>query len=132
MVRPLPDVPERHTSVMHEQLQRGIQLFNDEQFFQCHEVLEEAWTPERGQRQLFLQALIHLAVGFYHCQRANPVGAGRQLRKGLGKLDTFLPSCEGIDTARLHRETLAALERIEAGTPLFTYPQIHTSSAAAS
>jgi hypothetical protein len=39
-----------------------------------------------------------------------------------------LPSCEGIDTARLHREGLTALEQIEAGTPLSMYPRIHTAS----
>jgi len=44
-------------------LHRGIELFNDAKFFECHEVLEEAWTPERGPRRLFLQALIHVAVG---------------------------------------------------------------------
>ena len=113
---------------MDELLQRGIRLFNDHEFFECHEVLEEAWKPERGPRRLFLQALIHLAVGLYHCQRSNPVGAGRQLRKGLKKLATYLPSCEGIDTARLHQEAVAALKQIEAGAPLSTYPQIHTSS----
>jgi len=60
------------------------------------------------------------------------VGAGYQLRKGLKKLAAWLPSCEGIDTARLHRDALAALQRIEAGAPLSAYPQIHTSSAAGS
>lgn len=117
---------------MDELLQRGIQLFNRHEFFQCHEVLEEAWMPERGPRRLFLQALIHFAVGFYHCERANPVGAGHQLRKGLKKLAAYLPSCEGIDTARLHREALAVLERIEAGVAIAECPQIHTSSAAGS
>jgi hypothetical protein len=117
---------------MDELLQRGIQLFNNREFFQCHEALEEAWTAEAGSRRLFLQALIHLAVGFYHCERTNPAGASSQLQKGFCKLALYLPSCEGIDTARLHRETLAALEQIEAGVPLSAYPQIHTSSAASS
>ena len=40
---------------MDRLLRRGIQLFNDGEFFECHEVLEEAWTPERGPRRLFLQ-----------------------------------------------------------------------------
>ena len=66
--------------------QRGIHLFNSRQFFECHEVWEEVWTPERGPRRLFLQSLIHFAVGLYHTERGNPVGAGRQLRKGLRKL----------------------------------------------
>ena len=115
---------------MDKQLQHGIRLFNDEEFFQCHEILEEAWTAEAPPRRLFLQALIHFAVGLYHCQRGNPVGASRQLRKGLKKLDAYMPSCERIDTGRLYRDALAALERIDAGIPLSAYPKIHTSSGA--
>ena len=90
-----------------ERVQQGIDLFNSRQFFVCHEVLEEVWTPERGPRRLFLQSLIHVAVGFYQCRRGNPEGAARQLRKGLRKLAPYLPSCEGIDTARLHADALA-------------------------
>ena len=60
-------------------------------------------------RRLFLQSLIHFAVGLYHAERGNPVGAARQLRKGLRKLAGYLPACEGIDTARLHAEGLIGL-----------------------
>ena len=109
---------------MDERLETGIRLFNDRHFFECHEVLEEAWTPERGPRRLFLQALIHFAVAFYHCERRNPAGAVRQLRKGIRKLGAYLPSNEGIDTERLHRDALVALERIEAGDEVSEYPQI--------
>lgn len=113
---------------MDERLRKGIELFNNGEFFQCHEVLEEAWTPERGPRRLFLQALIHIAVGFYHCQRGNSAGACSQLRKGLRKLAVYLPECEGIDTERLYREALAVLERIETGTAALEYPQIFVRS----
>jgi hypothetical protein len=109
---------------MDELLERGIHLFNSRHFFECHEVWEEVWTPERGPRRIFLQSLIHFAVGLYHVERGNPVGAARQLRKGLRKLAAYLPDCEGIDTARLHGDGLIALERIEAGAA-FEYPQIH-------
>jgi len=114
---------------MDELLRRGIQLFNDREFFACHEVWEEAWTPERGPRRLFLQSLIHVAVGFYHCQRGNPAGATRQLRKALRKLSAYLPSCEGVDTGRLHRDAASVLECIEAGATVPAFPRIHTSSA---
>ena len=112
-----------------ERLERGIRLFNHHEFFECHEVLEEEWTPERGPRRLFLQSLIHMAVAFYHEQRGNPVGAVRQLRKGLRKLAPYLPACEGIDTLRLHRDALAALARIESGGPVADPPSIHTVAA---
>jgi len=110
---------------MDDLLHRGIRLFNDRHYFECHEVLEEAWTPERGPRRLFLQSLIHLAVGLYHVERANFVGATRQFRKGLRKLAAYLPQCEGIDTARLHREAEAVLRRIEAGDAAFERPRIY-------
>lgn len=106
-------------------LERGIALFNHGEYFECHEVLEAAWTPERGPRRLFLQALIHMAVGFYHSERNNHTGALRQLRKGLRKLTAYLPSCERVDTARLEREVLAVLHAIEAGSGVSTYPRIH-------
>jgi hypothetical protein len=78
---------------------------------------------------MFLQALIHLAVAFYHWERGNPAGAERQLNKGLGKLALYLPSCEGIDTERLHREACAVLRQIEAGAVVSSYPQVHLHSA---
>ena len=109
-------------------IEHGIRLFNEGEFFVCHEVLEAEWTPERGPRRLFLQSLIHLAVGLYHAGRGNPAGAVRQLRKGLRKLAGYLPECESIDTARLYRDALAALEAIEAGAP-FEPPRIHRPAA---
>jgi uncharacterized protein len=111
--------------VRDEQLGSGIRLFNAGQFFECHEVLEEAWKPERGPRRLFLQSLIHLAVASYHTERNNPAGAMRQLRKGLRKLAPYLPTCEGIDTARLYRDAAAALEQVEAGGQEVSHLRIH-------
>ena len=111
-----------------ELFQRAVQLFNNREFFECHEALEEAWMPERGARRLFLQGLIHVAVGFHHSQHGNLAGASRQLHKGLYKLNAYLPTCEGIDTARLCREVLSVIERLEAGGVVAGYPQIHTSS----
>ncbi len=95
--------------------QKGIQLFNEGKFFECHEVLEEIWTPERGPRRLFLQSVIHIAVGLYHHQRGNPAGAERQLRKGLRKLAGYLPDYEGIDTHRLYRDAQVCLDSVLQG-----------------
>jgi len=103
---------------------RGIELFNRREFFECHEVLEDLWRPERGVRRLFLQGVIHLAVGFYHHRQGNQAGAVRQLRKGLKKLAGYLPEFEGVDTALLHRESMARLEQIGRGERLESFPEI--------
>jgi uncharacterized protein len=99
----------------HPLLHRGIELYHAGAFFECHEVLEDLWRPMRGPHRLFLQALIHFAVAFYHLERRNPEGAERQLNKGLKKLAGYLPVYEGLDTAALHREGLICLARIRAG-----------------
>jgi hypothetical protein len=49
----------------------------------------------------------------------------RQLRKGLRKLAPYLPTCEGIDTARLYRDAAAALEQVEAGGQEVSHLRIH-------
>ena len=114
---------------MTERVRHGLELFNRGEFFECHEVLEAEWTPERGARRLFLQALIHVAVGLYHLERSNPTGAIRQIRKGLRKLAGYLPVCEGIDTARLYHDALAVLETVEAGYHCAQMPQIWSIAA---
>ena len=106
-------------------LARGIELINAGEFFEAHEVLEEAWTPETGRRRQFLQAVIHIAVGSYHHTRQNAVGACRQLRKALRKLEPHLPECEGIDTARLYQDTRSLLEAIERGSTQPGYPRVY-------
>ena len=117
-------VPHARRQVTFE---RGIELFNCSKFFECHEVLEELWRTEHGPRRLFLQGVIHLAVGFYHHQQGNRVGAERQLRKGLKKLAGYLPECEGLDTARLYVEGTACLEQISRDLSIDHFPQIKFS-----
>ena len=109
---------------MDELLRRGIELFNREEFFECHEVLEELWTPQRGPKRLFLQAVIHMSVACYHSQRGNARGAQGQFTKGLRKLEGYLPQCEGIDTESLYKEARRALERIQAGAEVGEFPRI--------
>ena len=105
-------------------LARGIEHFNRGEFFEAHEVWEEAWTPERDPRRLFLQSLIHVAVGSYHATRGNPAGACRQLRKALRKMAAFVPEYESVNTARLSRDARALLELVEAGASVARYPVI--------
>ncbi len=109
---------------MEPLLARGIDLFNRREFFLCHEVLEELWTPERGPNRLFLQAVIHVAVACYHCQRANWRGAEGQFTKALRKLHPYLPAWEGVDTARLHRDASRLLRLVQSHQPIDEFPAI--------
>ena len=104
--------------------QRGIDLFNAEEYFDCHEVLEEVWTFSQQPDRWFLQALIHFAVGFYHLGRGNRNGATRQLRKGLRKIEAYLPEWDGVNTGEIEREVRQRLAEIEAARTFSRYPRI--------
>lgn len=107
----------------------GIELFNRCEFFDCHEVLEEIWTPTKQPERWFLQSLIHFAVGFYHHQRGNFAGATRQLRKGLRKIQGYLPEWGGVRTAAIEQEARRCLEVIEAGGRVEIFPKIEQFAA---
>ena len=104
--------------------QKGIDLFNGGEFYDCHEVLEEVWTPTKQPDRWFLQSLIHFAVGFYHHRNRNVVGATRQLRKGIKKIQGYLPEWDGVDTQAIEQSARECLEVIEAGGTVETFPRI--------
>lgn len=107
--------------------QRGVDLFNTREFFDCHEVLEEVWTRAQAPDRWFLQALIHFAVGFHHHRQGNRTGAERQLHKGLRKIESYLPEWDGVCTGGIERAVRASLARIEAGETLAVFPTIGQS-----
>src|SRR5215469_2868012 len=105
-------------------LHHGVELFNRCAFFECHEAWEEIWMRERGPLRLFLQSLIHIAVGLHHYRRGNPSGAERQLRKGLKKLAGYLPEFGGIDTECLYQQTSDCLALILTEETIREFPKI--------
>jgi predicted metal-dependent hydrolase len=111
---------------MPPSLELGIAQFNAHEFYECHETLEDLWMLETGPRRLFLQAIIHFAVALYHAERNNNVGAIRQLRKGLLKLDAYRPAYEQIDTEGLYRYGETAVERLQNGQPAPPPPRIQS------
>lgn len=78
------------------------ELWERGEFFEAHEVLEDAWRREQDpERKLFFQGLIHCAVALVHHERENPIGARRQLAKAQDKL----ARC-GQEYSRREAETL--------------------------
>ena len=52
----------------------GIQLFNEREFFEAHEVWEDIWHMAYGTKYEFYQGLIQCAVALEHYARSNPRG----------------------------------------------------------
>lgn len=122
-----PDFPERY--------KKGVWLFNNRYFFECHEILEEQWMESIGTEKTFYQMIIHAAVAFVHWENKN--------RKGVLSLEHTLhlkaksipaESYMGLDIARLRRDMSALVDPLRADMdlplPLFetlAAPAIHVT-----
>lgn len=86
----------------------GIQAFNQGDYFAQHEHFEHAWLAEpRSIRELY-QGILQIGVAFYQIERGNWAGALKMFRRGLPKLRTLPPICQGIRLEQLR----AAAEQI--------------------
>ena len=89
--------PEFAILSQREKFEKGVVLFNNGHFFECHDVLEEIWQEWTGKDRTFFQGIIHVAVGFYHLDNENYRGSRSQLTKGLSKLQRYEPAYFGIE-----------------------------------
>lgn len=64
----LLDTPPK-TVHKEEALAEGVRLFNEERFWECHEVLEQAWHVSRGVERDAIQSIILTAAAFVHYQK---------------------------------------------------------------
>jgi predicted metal-dependent hydrolase len=95
-------------------LYKGIAQFNRQEFFECHETLEEIWIAEPGEVRQLYQGILQIGVAFYHAtHRKNYRGATRLLQTGMAYLRPFGPVYFGIDLAGLLDGAENALRQLE-------------------
>lgn len=88
-----------------------IAHFNgDQDYFECHEVMEELWLEEG--RSLLLQGLLQAAVGLHHWNNGNRSGAVKLMTAARAKLARYEDRVLGVDLGLLRCDldkSLAAL-----------------------
>lgn len=112
-------------------LLEGIALFNQQEYFNCHEVLEDAWNVELGRKSPpfplasppdgrcanLYKGVLQIGVGCYHLLRRNYRGAMIKLQTGADYLEPFAPMCMGVDIARLIADARVLRAAVEAAGP---------------
>lgn len=110
---------------------RGIARFNEEEFFESHEVWEELWIRERGPSRQYYKGLIQAAVSLHHLGRGNLRGARTLLGRAENCLGAYRPGHLGLDVDAF----LAALREYVSGVPATgldraRIPRIHLQGTA--
>lgn len=101
--------PYNEETMPEPKLFKAIEQFNRREFWESHESLEDLWRADKGQLNQFYQGIIHVAAGFVHVQRSNFPGAVQRLQSGIEKLAPYEPMTQGVEVAKLNRETHKAL-----------------------
>jgi len=115
-------------------LQKGIDEFNQQLFFECHETLEEIWLEEHGENRRFYQGVIQIAAGYFKWQQSVPAGALKLWRMGLEKIEPYGPVHLGVDLASLvdvvreHLQELELAQEKGSDWPVLSFPTLYRVS----
>jgi hypothetical protein len=90
--------PQMHAG---ESIREGIQMFNEERFWESHEALELAWLTASGTDKEILQGLILLAAAFVHLQKDEIAVTLSVMRRALSKLTAYHSEHFGINIDNL-------------------------------
>ncbi len=105
----LLDQPLTETREKEEILREGIELFNEERFWECHEILERIWHPSKGEEREIIQGMILTAAALVHAQKDRNETALGMLRKAESKLGNA-ENYEGINLKQVKRRIDEMLE----------------------
>ncbi len=87
-----------------EQYLEAIRLFNDEDFFECHDLLEEIWAETQGDEKKYYQGLIQAAISLFHFGNENFGGARKLYDSSRKYLEPYRPAFMGVDLERFMTE----------------------------
>lgn len=84
-----PENKAADLSLLDPRFLKGIEQFNEREFFECHEVLEALWKDQQEPEKQLTQGILQIAVGYYHYLRGNHEGTRRLFRRGLPRVIPF-------------------------------------------
>lgn len=102
-------------ATVEEALVLGVARWDEQRYFESHELLEWAWKlgPEPD-RDLW-KGVIQVAVAGVHLQRGNRIGARRLLERALERLARQPDVHRGVDVAALRRTARSARDVLDVG-----------------
>ncbi len=104
----------------HQLLIKGIEEFNEREFYEAHETLEDYWNTLSGDEKQLVQSIIQAAVAYYHFGRGNRVGARKLLLRAVKRAESVAEGTLEIETAPYLEAIRNSLITVEADEPVST------------
>ncbi len=106
-------------SLPPEQFWQGVEQFNQQEFYACHDTLEALWMEALEPQKQFYQGILQIAVACYHLGNLNWRGAVVLLGEGIRRLSDsdYQPVYEGIDVTGLLGQSAQLLKALQQSGP---------------
>ena len=109
-----------------ERYLKGIEYFNEFEFFEAHEVWEDLWQDFHGQGRTFYQGLIQVAVCLHHFVNGNIRGARKLYNSSTKYLSEYGDLYEGLDLVKFIGDLTTCCQEILDSTE--EYPKIEINA----
>jgi predicted metal-dependent hydrolase len=96
----------------------GILFFNDQDFFEAHEVWEDLWAESFGDERRFYQGLIHAAVGLFHFSGGNLGGAVKLFRSSREYMERCGSPFLGLDQEEFWQQMERCFQPLHGPAPV--------------
>ncbi len=100
-----------------EGLKKGVDEFNRQAFYDCHDTLEAIWMTAETAEKPFYQGILQIAVAFYHLGNRNWRGGAILLGEGITRLRRFEPIYENIQVDSLVDQAVDWLTLVQSAGP---------------
>jgi hypothetical protein len=104
----LPDRTQELSTACEGELalkaRQGIELHNRAEFFEAHELFEEAWMEADMLESYLYRAMLQFTVAYLHLSRDNLAGAQKMLLRIHQWLDPLPDTCREVDVAKFKRD----------------------------
>lgn len=120
---------QRIPYLMPRALRQFAVLFNTQEYYEAHEVLEDLWVIEVAPEKDFHKGLIMAAVALCHWQKGNQKSALRVLDRAMELLAPYPEGFLGVPLEKLRADLMAVFAPLRAQVvldcpPADTLPRI--------
>lgn len=99
--------------VAPQEFWQGVEEFNQQQFYACHDTLEAIWIEAPESDQKFYQGILQVAVSCYHLSNGNWRGAVILLGEAVRRLCDYQPSYYSVNVELLLEQSNQLLQTLQ-------------------
>ena len=109
---------ELDSKKLQDSFNYALNLFNDQKWYEAHDVFEEIWNNLDGDERQIIQGILQVSVSQFHLSKGNLNGATILLGEGLGRIKNRTNIDLGIDLQSFSISLDSLLKKLQSNETL--------------